>query len=395
MPFINNKYYNKCVIWYNQGTHIRLNGIHILCDPTFTTDEHPEWEEYQSMRKKAAMNNDYSDVDLIVVSHGHADHCDRLGYFSETHITVLAHPMTMDLKGSLFADFPNSKEMRDGDKFEFEGIKIYAHDSGHCGGSLMFLFEIDDIRILFTGDLNTQVTSSTYPARPIPCDILIMEATFGDPKYKFPSRDQINMEIYQFLHDNFKEKDVVLMFGQALGKVQEIVKLIRGFRDQDIKILLDGYSYICTQSYERNYGEIKEKINHFGKDIHEGKKQAYIQINDAFDPTRKTLVLSHMAKDALLEDIPSLFRKFGLIDPPIVLLSGLSDDILRDVLDMYNPIVYKISNHADYESLVRFAKRCQAEKVCVFHGKAKTFKKEAEKELNVPIYYLHGERCEF
>lgn len=381
------------MIWYNQGTHIKLDGVHILCDPSFTTDEHPEYEAYLEIRKKNPINPDYNDVDIILVSHAHADHCDRLDYFSKSKVKVLAHPMTMSLKSSLFTNLSNKTMMNSGDTIEFGGLKISAYNSGHCGGSLMFLIEGETKKILFTGDLNTQVTVSTYPARPIECDVVVMEATFGDPKFIFPPRDQVYGDIYKYLNDTFATKDVIIMFCQSLGKVQDIAKLIRNFKENDIRIAMDSYSYSCTRMYDQYYDKINNEINHFGDDINELPKQSYIQISELFNPKRKTLVMHSMIKDKIIDDISNISRTYGLHEPPIVLLSGLSEDILRPIIDMHNPAIFQVSNHSDYQELINFAKLCFASKVCVFHGSAKTFKVEASKELEATVYNLHEESC--
>jgi len=380
-------------IWYNEGIHILLDTIHILCDPTFTTNENIDYESYIKKKTDNFLNTDYMHVNLILISHGHTDHCDRLDYFHETQIKVIAHPMTINLRPNLFTNLPNLTPIRENETIKFEDLLITAYSSGHCGGSLMYFIIYKNKKILFTGDFNPQLSVSNIAAKPIPCDILIMETTFGDPKFQFPPKDQIYGELYKYLNETFKKREVILMFCQSLGKTQDIVKLIRNFNVNDIKIVLDSYGYTSTKLFEQYYGKINHEINHFSSDLTKDPKQTYIEISELFNPKKKTLIISSL-KDDLLDDIANLSRQFGLIEPPIVLLSGLSKEVLQPIIDMYNPIIYQISNHADFNDLITFINMCSPSSVCVFHGYSKEFKKEAVKYYStIPIYDIHFETC--
>lgn len=64
---------------------------------------------------------------------------------------------------------------------EIKEIKFSCYNAGHVLGAAMFLIEIDDIRILYTGDYSREEDRHLKPAEFPNCDIdvLIVESTYG------------------------------------------------------------------------------------------------------------------------------------------------------------------------------------------------------------------------
>lgn len=370
-------------IWYNQGTHIITDNIHILCDPTFTNLSERDYDEYVEHRKKNTMNPDYSNINFVLISHAHADHIDRLDYFEGMNIPIITHPMTASLKDKLFKTFENVILLVDKGTINLNNIKVTAFNSGHCGGSLMYFIESSEGTILFTGDINDQSCTSTYPPISMKCDVLIIEASFGDPKYIFPNRSVVEKEIYDYLNDSFEKSDTILMYGQALGKNQDMIMLIRSFSVQDIMIALDLYTYSCTKIYDTFYGPIEPKIPHGNMNV------AFMSQSDLFLPKKKTLFICH-SSSYKIDDVNALCEKYGLYNPPICVLSGYGTEFIENVIEAFPwTKVFKISSHSDYQGLVNFINLCNPNVICSFHGKSPKFKQICRNEFKWNIFNIH------
>ena len=82
-------------------------------------------------------------------------------------------------------------------KKEFYYPSVTAISANHCPGSVMFLFEHEDLRTLYTGDFrfeNIRLESIEslhhIDGTPLPIDQMYLDATFCSKEYKtFPSRD--------------------------------------------------------------------------------------------------------------------------------------------------------------------------------------------------------------
>ena len=76
---------------------------------------------------------------------------------------------------------------------ETERHKLTLHPAGHCLGSAQMLVEskISGERLLYTGDIKVRSSPINEPLETVPCDILVLEATYGKPQHTFPSQEQV------------------------------------------------------------------------------------------------------------------------------------------------------------------------------------------------------------
>jgi putative mRNA 3-end processing factor len=75
--------------------------------------------------------------------------------------------------------------------FSVDGPTVQPTSAGHIPGSTMYRIEGDEA-VLFTGDLNTIPTRLMRPARPAPCDTLIIESTYSGRDH--PPRAEMEAE---------------------------------------------------------------------------------------------------------------------------------------------------------------------------------------------------------
>lgn len=145
-------------------------------------------------------------IDLLLISHFHLDHCAALPYFMEktafhgkvymTHPTKPIYKMILSdyVKVSNIAInellYDASDVERTMDKIEainyhqeiaVEGVRFWCYNAGHVLGAAMFMIEIAGVHVLYTGDYSRQESRHLMAAEipsPYP-DVLIVESTYG------------------------------------------------------------------------------------------------------------------------------------------------------------------------------------------------------------------------
>jgi len=63
------------------------------------------------------------------------------------------------------------------------------------------------------------------PAEPVPCDVLIIEATFGSPTFQFPSTDEVSDYMVKWAEEKIKEGKTPTFQTDSLGNSQEIISI--------------------------------------------------------------------------------------------------------------------------------------------------------------------------
>lgn len=107
-----------------------------------------------------------------------------------------------------------------------DDLKITPLDSGHMLGSSVFVIESGGHRVAYTGDLNTVSSILHGPAEVPEADILIIEATYGSPSYRFQPRERIYSSIARWVSSVLREGSVPSFNVYAAGKAQEIIALV-------------------------------------------------------------------------------------------------------------------------------------------------------------------------
>lgn len=146
--------------------------------------------------------------DVNVVSHAHADHT-----FRSTPGTVVCSAETAAIAAA-----------RNGTEFEFvekaPGVDLVP--AGHVVGSRAALIDgTDGRRYCYTGDFSTRDRCYLEGFDPgsIDADVLVMETTYGHPRYRFPPQDELEAEIRDWIVDT---RGPLFLFGYSLGRAQKL-----------------------------------------------------------------------------------------------------------------------------------------------------------------------------
>lgn len=189
------------------------------------------------------------DIDLILVTHFHLDHCAALPYFTEktkfrgriymTHATkaimklLLADNLKLQRGKPLYSeqDLHNCIDkihlVDCHQTVDYKGIRFTATAAGHVLGAVMFMIEIDGIRVLYTGDYSLEedrhLAQAKHPGG-APPDVLIVESTFGDTN--LPNSDEREACFTETVEKIVQRGGCCLIPVFALGRAQELLLIL-------------------------------------------------------------------------------------------------------------------------------------------------------------------------
>ena len=179
--------------------------------------------------------------DTSVISHAHSDHTAK-------HRRPVLTTATRLLLGD-YLDRSDPVELDFGQTLDFEGCAVTLYPAGHCLGSAQTLVEskASGERLLYTGDLRVQPSPINEGHQPVPCDVLVIESTYGRPDYVFPAQEEAIGTAMRVVAQWLEQGAVPVVMGWRLGKAQEALYhlLTAGFR-----VACDESVYDIAQRYE-------------------------------------------------------------------------------------------------------------------------------------------------
>jgi len=179
-------------------------------------------------------------VSVGFISHAHADHIRKHNKIIATASTIKFYQQRCGLKSDLIS-------LEFGVPVEFENLTIELFPSGHILGAAQILIIREGIRLVYTGDFNPRKSDTAENMEIRNADILITEATFGLPHYKFPPRWQVIKKLIEFIDDCFDKGIVPVIMSYTLGKSQEVIKILG---DLNYQVSVYKSIYKMTKIYE-------------------------------------------------------------------------------------------------------------------------------------------------
>jgi Cft2 family RNA processing exonuclease len=182
--------------------------------------------------------------DRVFISHAHSDH---IGAHREVILTqATARFMQARVRGERLQHFTCF-----GEPLQFPDapipFQITALPAGHICGSAMAYIEAGGESLLYTGDFKLRPGLAAELCQPRPADILIMETTFGRPRYRIPKATSVWEQVHQFCRETLAAGATPVLLGYSLGKGQEI---LRGLTDAGFSIMLHEQVGKMTRLYQ-------------------------------------------------------------------------------------------------------------------------------------------------
>jgi DNA ligase 1 len=301
------------------------------------------------------------------VSHAHSDHI-------APHNEIIVSERTARLMQSRLPGVRTEHVLPFGERRTVRGFDLMLLPAGHIFGSAQCYVFAGGETLLYTGDFKLRPGKSAEQAEWRQADTLIMETTFGLPRYRFPSTEQVIEQVVTFCQETINDDQVPVLLGYSLGKAQEILCSLEG---AGFTPMLHGSVYRMTRIYEE-FGQTFCKYVRYHPDAVAGK----------------VLICPPSAnRSRMLETIP---RK------RVAILTGWAVDPnapYRYQVDAAFPL----SDHADYPDLIRYVELVRPRRVFTLHGFAAEFARDLRergieawalnKENQMELGFHSGTRC--
>ncbi len=359
-------------------------------------------------------------VDLTFLSHSHLDHCGMIPWLcSESDHRILATEPTTVVSSLLQKDSVKIAQM-DGYSIPYdnsdvketehsyvhvepgrkrdlgENYSVHFHSAGHIPGSLMFEL-IGDKRLLFTGDLNVIDTRLVKGTKPVLCDILFIEGTYAGREHE--NRKHLERKFLEKIDEVINRGGTVIIPAFAVARSQEILLVLN---NAGYDVWFDGMGKKISKIYLK-YPKYLRSV--------EDLKKAMKKINIVHsDQSRKTAIKGDVivTSSGMMDGGPvlSYMNKLKNDKKNAVLLTGFQIPgtnsrllIEKGKLNFYGVIekvncevqYYDFSAHAGHSELVEFAKRCNPEKIILFHSADRSPLAESLRDTAEVLTPMRGE----
>src|ERR1043165_2631351 len=291
---------------------------------------------------------------LAFVSHAHSDHI-------AAHREIIVSERTARLMQARLPGERIEHVLPFGETRPIHGTEVTLLAAGHIFGSAQIFVSTEEESLLYTGDFKLRPGKSAEPTQWRQADTLIMETTFGRPKYQFPPTEEVIGQIIGFCRETLDDDRVPVLLGYSLGKAQEILCSLDG---AGLTPMLHGSVYEMTRIYEQ-----------FGQSF---CKYLRYKPNDV---AGKVLICPPSANHSRM--LEKIGRK------RVAMISGWAVDpnaIYRYQVDA----AFALSDHADYNDLFRYVELVQPRRVLTLHGFAASFARDL-RERGIEAWALSEE----
>lgn len=168
-------------------------------------------------------------VARAVITHAHGDHA-RPGsgeyLCAEPSVELLRRRPGFGSAGARIVGVPY------GETRQLGQVRISFHPAGHILGSAQVRMERGGSAWLVSGDYKREADPSCAPFEVVPCDVLVTEATFGLPIFRWDDPIKVVRELFAWWQGN--QTSASVLFCYALGKAQRILAELALLTDRPV-----------------------------------------------------------------------------------------------------------------------------------------------------------------
>lgn len=293
-----------------------------------------------------------------VVTHGHTDHLTP-----DAHMT----PPTLDFL-RIRRPARTGTALPYGQETEVAGMRVRLHDAGHVLGSAMVEVTTSEGTLVYTGDFNPKPGLTVDRARPVACDTLVMESTYGDPRFDLPPKELVMESLEAWVLGRLL-KGPVALGAYPLGRAQELIFMANRAG--------------VTPVVSPDVAALTAVYNAHGHDL----SYAVLGSDRARD----------LAEAGGLHVVPREWLKRDHDFARGLQARGGAAAYLSGWCHRYSyfgayaiDAQFALSDHASFRDLVGFVAETRPRRVYTMHGAATTLAKEIRKRLDVKAEALSG-----
>jgi putative mRNA 3-end processing factor len=313
--------------------------MNILWDGTVCLEEEGRRLYLDPKRKRPA----------AVVTHAHMDHLMEGAAMT---------PQTADI---MHARIPDADfcpmQLPFGKRADISGFDVTLAEAGHVLGSAMV--NVGDM--LYTGDFDTFTGITCGAAVPKRCQTLVVEATYGDPRFVLPDQETVVADLLSWMEDCL-ERGPVILGAYEFGKAQDLVMLANSIHFP--VVVPDQIATICD--VYRHHGVPLECIR-LSEATPELLGSPHVLVT-----SRKEL--KHPAAGHVRE-----LRKKGATSAYVSGWTAFWNFCASHDIDAQFPF----SNHADFKRILDFVEACRPKKVFTVHGSCESLAKQINSRLGI------------
>ena len=280
--------------------------------------------------------------DFSFVSHAHADHSARHERLLATPATLALAAVRRELRRQRMKRPPRHEPAETSLPFrkplKLDATTVTLFPAGHILGSAQVLVECCDRRLLYSGDFCLEASAAAEGIEIPKADTLVMECTYGLPEHRFPPREETVERLLAFIDRTLDVGKVPVLFSYALGKGQEVLKLVT---QAGYHAAVESETWELAQVYE-SFGVSFGEYRLLAGGVREGEV--------VIAPNRQCLegqMNGHGVRTAAVTGWA---------------VGGFAHRARR--ADVRIPL----SDHADFEGLINYARAVGPEVVYILHG---------------------------
>ena len=276
-------------------------------------------------------------VTRALITHAHADHA-RPGCDEYWATTSSAGILRQRLGQSINLRTLNYKQQQ-----QIGNAVVSFHSAGHVLGSAQIRLEVNGEVWVVTGDYKRCPDPSCEPFDPVPCDVLITEATFALPIYRWSDGATLAHSIKEWWQGDRSRPS--LLFCYSFGKAQRVMAELAAIGVDD-EVLLHG----AVETVTRHYRDLSVPM---------------VPSRPVSELPRKESLAGRLVLAPPSAHRSSWMRRFPA--PQTAFASGwMAVRGARRRKGYERGFV--LSDHADWQGLIRTVKESGAQRVYVTHG---------------------------
>jgi putative mRNA 3-end processing factor len=273
-------------------------------------------------------------VERAVITHAHSDHARRGArqYFCTKSGRSLLHArLGRNIKSMPYAF---------GEKFQIGGVTLSFHPAGHILGSSQVRMEYQGEVWVASGDYKRDPDPTCEPFEVVKCDTFVTEATFGTPAYVWDKGADLGREIFEWWSTNAGKGFNSVLFAYSLGKAQRVLGLLEPYATR--KVICHSSATPLNECYREQGVKLTSTRCLSTVDTEERLEGELLLVPQSFLNTEQALILGDHYKTAFASGWMATDHR------------GYDKGFL-------------LSDHADWNDLLRTVQECGAKQVFVQH----------------------------